>query len=64
MAEKYDGFTLENCMHKNKWLIPGYFHPSKAGVIKDFEQTTGRSWQGERRKGRYKIIKVKLVEVK
>ena len=62
MAE-YNGFTLKNCMHKNNWLIPGYFHRSKIDVIKDFEQTTGRSWQKERRKGGYKVVKVKLVEV-
>ena len=63
--EKYDGFTLKNCMHKNNWLIPGYFHQSKADVIKDFEQTMGRprNWQVERRKGRFKLVKVKLVEV-
>ena len=64
MTKKYNGFTLKNCMHKNNFLILGYFHYSRANVIKDFEQTTGRSWQEERRKGIYKIVKVKLVEVK
>jgi hypothetical protein len=60
---KYDGFTLKNCLSRTPWIIPGYFHQSRNGVIKDFEKTTGRSWRIDRRKGTFKIVKVKLVEV-
>jgi len=61
---KYDGFTIMNCISRKPWLIPGYFHTQKSAVIDDFEKIYSEPWAKHRRRGDFKIVKVKLVEAK
>ena len=63
MIAKYDGYTIKNCLGRNPWLCPGLFHATKTEVIEDFEGNQNLSWKKCRRRGDFKIVKVKLVEV-
>ena len=61
---KHDGYTVKNCLGRNPWLCPRLFHATKTEVIEDFEKNQEISWKKYRRKGNFKIVKVKLIEVK
>jgi len=61
---KYDGWTIKNVSGRFPWLVVGYFHMTKKEVIEDFERLHGKgSWPRERRKGNFRLVKIKLVEV-
>ncbi|MCK4859202.1 MAG: hypothetical protein KAS87_01450 [Candidatus Omnitrophica bacterium] len=63
MNTYYDGWTLKNCMGRNPFLCVGYFRELRSEVIQEFEENTELSWPKEKRKGDFKIVKIKLVEV-
>ena len=63
MMDKYDGWTLKNCLGLKPWLCVGYFHELKSDVIKEFEKNMEIPWKKERQTGGFEIVKVKLVEV-
>jgi len=62
--EKYDGWTIKNT-YGTPWLVVAYFSTTRKEVIEDFEKLSGKGeWKKERRKGNFKIVKIKLLEVK
>lgn len=60
--KNYDGWTMKMFLGDKQYLIAGYFHETRSGVVDDFEKTTKEDWRKYRRTGIYKIVKVKLVE--
>lgn len=64
MAE-YDGWVIKNFNARNPWLLLSTFHRKRTDVIRHFDSTWWATgiWKKERRKGNFKIVKVKLVEV-
>lgn len=64
MAVKHGGWTVKNCMGRNPWLVFGFAFRTRHEAIEAFEllQEKG-NWQKEGRKGNFKLVKVKLVEV-
>lgn len=64
MTEKYDGWTIQNCCGKNPWLVFGFAESTRKEAIANFELIWGKGyWRKERRKGNFKLVKVKLVVV-
>lgn len=66
MAEKYDGWALKIPESDGGFLYARFFHRKKADVIKQIDGIVGegyRNWRRNRGKD-YKIVKVKLTEVK
>lgn len=63
--KNHDGWTLKvDWLDPSKpYLIPGYFHYTRLGVIKAFEGKMVGRWEKYRRKGHHKIVKVKMIEV-
>jgi len=62
-VEKYDGWTIKVTWHKEPWLIPTFFRSTRTETIKAFEWDWKENYKKERRKGIFKAVKVKLVEV-
>ena len=63
MAE-YDGWTIKSCISRNPFLLVWHFREKRIDVIKEFNKITGGSWRKWRRRGDFKLVKVKLMEVK
>ena len=64
MAKNYDGWTVQNTCGKKPWLVFGFSALTRKEVIVNFELLWGKGqWRKERRKGNFKLVKVKLVEV-
>ena len=64
MDREYDGWMVKNCMGKEPWLVTGFFERTRPEVIADFELLWGKGeWRKERRRGNYKLVKVKFMEV-
>ncbi len=61
--KNHDGWTIKISLDGKPWLIAGYFHETRSGVVDDFEKTTGEDWRKYRRTGIYKIVKIKLIEI-
>lgn len=62
--KKYDGWTVQNCMGRNPWLVFGFAERTRKEAIVNFELLWGKGkWRKERRRGNFKLVKVKLVEV-
>lgn len=61
---KYDGWTIQNCCGRNPWLVFGFIARTRQAAIVNFELLRGKgAWRREQRKGNFKLVKVKLVEV-
>jgi len=61
----HDGWVLVNTCGKEPWMVTDYFHRSREAVIADFELLYGKgAWRRERRAGNFKMVKVRLVEIK
>lgn len=62
---RYDGWCLKNTACRNPFLATSYFREKKIDVIKHFEAQWMEkgAWRKQERMGRFKIVKVKLVEV-
>lgn len=61
--KNYDGWTLKvSWKDREPYLVAGYFHETRSGVIKGFEGEDIGGWRRHRRKGHYKIVKVKMTE--
>jgi len=62
---KYDGW----CMKAFERILPGSFHSTRTGVVKwwgDWSLSIDDSslkWKNYRKRGTYKIVKVRIVEV-
>ena len=59
----YDGWVIKSLYTRTPFLMPWSFNETRRGVIEWYEFSTSDDWKKERRKGRLKIVKVKLVEV-
>ena len=64
MSKNYDGWCLKSYYGRSPWLVPDSFHVYRREVIEQFENAYGHGyWEKEQKKGHYKIVKVKLVEI-
>jgi len=64
MSKKYDGWCLKNICARNPFLCTSWFCTTRKKVIEEFERLfTSGEWRNARRKGEFKIVKVRLVEV-
>jgi len=62
--KKYDGWVVKSFFGRNSWFMEETFYPTRKEVIKHFEERIfGKGeWRKFRRRGDFKIVKVKFVE--
>ena len=61
---KYDGWAILNCCGRNPWLVFGFAARTRGAAIVSFELLWGKgAWRKQRRKGNFKLVKVRLIEV-
>jgi len=61
---KYDGWVIKSFSARNPWLLMWTLERTRKQVIEFFEKEwVGEKWKDYRKAG-YKLVKVKLVEVK
>ena len=62
--DEYDGWVIKAFTRGAIFLCTGLFGYTKRDAIKNFEQLFGKgSWAKKRRKGEFKLVKVKVTEV-
>lgn len=63
--DKYDGWCLKNVACRTPFLATYYFRQKRTDVIKQFEAQWMEkgAWRKQSKLGRFKIVKVKLIEV-
>lgn len=64
MSEKYDGWTVKVSKWGKPYLVAYFCRNTRSEVIKAFEDNWGEEWKKVRSLGWYKIVKIRLVEVK
>ena len=61
--EKYDGWTIKVSWRTNPCLLRSFIRRTRSEVIQAFEKEWKENWKRRRKRGDFKIVKVKLVEI-
>jgi len=61
--EKYDGWTLKSCAGRKPHLFLGDVRKTRDEVIKELERVFDDDWKNIKKERKFKIVKIKLVEV-
>ena len=60
---KYDGWTLKSCAGRKPHLFLADVKSTRAEVIGELENEFDDNWRNIKKKRKFKIVKIKLVEV-
>ena len=61
--KKYDGWTLKKCSGRKHHLFLADVKRTRDEVIKELESEFDDHWENIKKKHKFKIVKVRLVEV-
>ena len=62
--KKYDGWTLKSCSGRKPHLFLADVKRTRDEVIKELESEFDDHWENIKKRRDFKIVKIKLVEVK